>query len=122
MELKLKKVGHDYYEPLTFTPFSCETTRENIVPDSCADIARIVETTGFVCLTGREITGDGRLCASGSVDVSILYIPEKGEGPCALHFQIPFQSYGEGQGSSECEFLDIRAELQSVDTRVLNPR
>lgn len=122
MELNLKKAGHDYYEPLAFMPFSCETTRENIVPDSCADIARIVETTGLVCLTGRELTGDGRFCASGSVDVSVLYIPEKGDGPCSLHFQIPFQCYGEGQGSADCEFLDIRGELQSIDTRALNPR
>ena len=66
MELKLKKAGHDYYEPLAFTPFSCETMRESIVPDSCADIARIVETTGMVYLTGREMTGDGRFCASGA--------------------------------------------------------
>ena len=55
MELKLKKAGHDYYEPLAFTPFSCETMRESIVPDSCANIARIVETTGMVYLTGREM-------------------------------------------------------------------
>ena len=104
MELKLKKAGHDYYEPLAFTPFSCETMRESIVPDSCADIARIVETTGMVYLTGREMTGDGRFCASGAVDVSVLYIPEKGDGPCALHFQIPFQCYGESQGRKPANF------------------
>ena len=122
MELQFKKAGHDYYEPLRFTPFSCETMRENIVPDSCADIARIVDTTGLVCLTNRELTADGRFCASGSVEVSVLYIPEKEEGPRSLHFQIPFQCYGEGQGGAECEFLDIRGELRGIDTRVLNPR
>ena len=46
MELNFQKAGHDYYEPLRFTPFTCETMRENIVPDSCGDIARIVDTTG----------------------------------------------------------------------------
>ena len=56
MELQFKKAGHDYYEPLRFTPFSCETMRENIVPDSCGDIARIVDTTGLVCLTSCELT------------------------------------------------------------------
>ena len=122
MELNFKKAGHDYYEPVRFTPFSCETMRESIVPDSCADIARIVDTTGLVCLTNRELTGDGRFCASGSVDVSVLYIPEKEEGVRSLHFQIPFQCYGEGQADAECEFLDIRGELHSIDTRVLNPR
>ena len=126
MELKFKKTGHDYYEPLRFSPFSCETMRESIVPDSCADIARIVDTTGLVCLTSRELTGDGRFSAGGTVEVSVLYIPEQADraaregGPCALHFQIPFQCYGEGL--PECEFPDIRGELRSIDTRALNPR
>lgn len=122
MELKLKKAGHDYHEPMAFTPFSCETMRESIVPDSCADIARIVDTSALVYLTGREVTADGRLNAGGTVDVSVLYIPEQGEGPCALRFQMPFQCYSDGQGAAECAFLDIRAELRSIDTRVLNPR
>lgn len=122
MELKLQKAEYDYYEKLRFDPFPCETMRENIVPDSCGDIARIVDTTGVVCLTGRELTGDGRFCASGSVEASVLYIPEKEEGLRSLHFQIPFQCYGEGQGDASCENLDIRGELRSIDTRVLNPR
>lgn len=122
MELNLQKANHDYFETLRFAPFSCETMRENIVPDSCGDIARIVDTTGTVCLTGRELTGDGRFCASGNVEASVLYIPEQEEGLRALRFQIPFQCYGEGQGDMSCEELDIRGELVSIDTRVLNPR
>ena len=114
MELKLKKAGHDYYEGVAWPSFSCEIMRESIVPDSCADIARIVDTTGLVCLTGRELTSDGRFSASGTVDVSVLYIPEKGDGPCALRFQIPFQCSGEGQDAAEAEFLDIRGEFQYI--------
>ena len=122
MELNLQKTDHNYYETIRFAPFPCETMRENIVPDSCGDIARVVDTTGTVCLTGRELTADGRFCASGSVEASVLYIPEKEEGLRSLHFQIPFQCYGEGQGDAACENLDIRGELRSIDTRVLNPR
>ncbi len=122
MELKLKTARYDYYEPVSLAPMACETMREHIVPDSCADIARIVETTGQVYVTGRELSGDGRLCASGTVEVSVLYIPEKGSGPCVLRFQIPFQCCSDGQSSTGAEFLDIRGELQNVDTRLLNPR
>lgn len=122
MELTLKKAGHDYYEPVEFTPFSCETMREHIVPDSCADIARIVETMGHVRVTSCEISGDGRFCAGGTVDISVLYIPEKGEGSCSLRFQIPFQAYGDEHWDGKCDFLDIRGEVQNVDTRLLNPR
>lgn len=122
MELKLKTARHDYYEALTFVPMNCETMREHIVPDSCADIARIVETTGHVYVTGRELSGDGRLCASGTVDVSVLYIPEKGDGPCVLRVQLPFQCCSDGQWGSDTEFPDVRGELQSIDARLLNPR
>jgi len=122
MELQLKKTGYDFYESMAFPPFSSEIMRENIVPDSCTDIARIVETMGNVFISGREVTGDGHFCASGTVDVSVLYIPEKGKGPCTLHFQIPFQCCGEGQGEGQWAFPHIRGQLQSIDTRLLNPR
>lgn len=122
MECKLTRSGHDYYEPLRWPSFSCETMRESIVPDSCPDIARIIDTVGAVYLTGRELTGDGRCSASGSVDVAVLYIPEKGEGPRVLRFQLPFQCYGDSLGTGECDFLDIRGELRGIDTRALNPR
>ena len=122
MELKLKTARHNFYEPITFAPFSCETMREYIVPDSCADIARIVETSAQVWTTGREIGVDGRLCASGNIDVSVLYIPEKGDGPCALRFKIPFQCCADGCWEQNGEFPDIRGELQNIETRLLNPR
>ena len=125
MELNFQKAGHDYCEITRLAPFSCETMRESIVPDSCADIARIVDTTALVYLTGRELTGDGRICASGTVDVSVLYIPEKAEGtagPRCLRFQLPFQCYGEGPGEGEFQALDIQGELTGIDTRILNPR
>ena len=67
-------------------------------------------------------SADGRFCASGTVEASVLYIPEKEEGLRSLHFEIPFQCYGEGQGDASCENLDIRGELRGIDTRVLNPR
>lgn len=94
MELKLKKAGHDYYEGVAWPSFSCEIMRESIVPDSCADIARIVDTTGLVCLTGRELTSDGRFSASGTVDVSVLYIPEKGTAPAPCAFRFPSSAVG----------------------------
>lgn len=122
MELKLNAARYDYYELLSQNPMACETMREHIVPDSCADIAQIVDTSAQVYVTSRELGADGRLCASGTVDVSVLYIPEKGTGPCALRFQLPFQCCSDGQLDAGAQFPDLRAQVQNVDTRLLNPR
>lgn len=121
MELQWKRVGYDFYERVELPPVTCETMRESIVPDSCADIARIVDTTGEVCLTSRDWTADGRFSVGGTVEVAVLYIPEKGGGPCVLRCQLPFQYSGESQ-EGLLEHFHVRGVLQSIDTRVLNPR
>ena len=122
MELKLIRQHHEYMQVISPTPINCETMREHIVPDSCSDIARIVDTYGHVCITGRELGSDGRICVTGSVDVSVLYIPEKGSGLSVLQFRLPFQCIGDSQCGSDAELISIRCELHNLDTRVLNPR
>lgn len=121
MELQWKRDKYDFYERVELPPVTCETMRESIVPDSCADIARIVDTTGEVCLTSRDWMADGRFSVGGTVEVSVLYIPEKGGGPCVLRCQLPFQYSGESQ-EGPLEHFHVRAALQSIDTRALNPR
>lgn len=121
MELQCKQITYDFYERVELPPVSCETMRESIVPDSCADIARVVDTTGEVCLTSRDLMADGRFSVSGTVEISVLYIPEKGGGPCVLRYPLPFQYSGETQEGA-LEHFHVRAALRSVDTRVLNPR
>lgn len=122
MELKLARQHHEYMQLFSPAPLNCETMREHIVPDSCSDIARIVDTYGHVCITGKEFGSDGRLSVTGSVDVSVLYIPEKGNGPSVLQFRLPFQCIGDSLGGNDAEFVTVRGELHNLDTRVLNPR
>ena len=120
MELTLKKDQYEFYVPMALNPVYCETMRESIVPDSCADIARIVDTSAIVYLSTKEVTVDNRFAVSGIVDVSLLYIPEKGNGPCTLHFQLPFQCFGDGEEGENCHFPEVRVEIQSIDTLFFN--
>ena len=100
MELKLKKAGHDYYEPLAFTPFSCETMRESIVPDSCADIARIVETTGMVYLRPGDDRGWPLLRQRGGGCVGAVHTGERGR-PLRPAFSNPLSMlWGEPGGGN----------------------
>ena len=122
MELHLKKEDFEYYEAVAETPFSFETTQEAIVPDYCADVARIVDTTGCVLVHNKEMTPDGRIEVGGVIKATVLFVPEAGHEVCALHLSVPFHNYCDGRDLSECSRYSVRGSLRSIDSRLLNPR
>ena len=122
MELNLKKETFSYYEAVTETPFSFETTQETIVPDYCQDVARVVDTTGVVLVHNKEMTPDGRVEVGGAIKATVLFIPEGGTDLCALHLSIPFHSYCEGRNLASCARYTVSARLRGIDSRLLNPR
>ena len=79
MELELQKERLEGYRsgaPLILTQ---EETAETVVPDYCPDIARVVSVKGCLHLRNRSVV-DGRLTASGSVRLTLLYMAEGGQG------------------------------------------
>ncbi len=122
MELNLKKENLEYFEAVAETPFSFETTQEAIVPDYCADVARIVDTTGCVLVHNKELTPDGRIEANGVVKATVLFVPDTGKDVCALHLSVPFHNYCEGRDLNSCANYTVRGSLRSIDARLLNPR
>ena len=76
MELQLKTEQFTYYEATEEAPVSLETTQEAIVPDSCADVERIVDTTGVVLVHSKDVGPDGRLEISGVIKATVLFLPE----------------------------------------------
>ena len=122
MELNLKKETFSYYEMVSETPFSFETTQETIVPDSCQDVARVVDTTGMVLVHNKELTPDGRMEVGGAIKATVLFIPEGGSQLCALHLSVPFHNYCEGRNLTECPRSSVSAKLKAIDSRLLNPR
>jgi len=122
MELQLKQETLTYLETFEETPFSFETTQEAIVPDYCADVQRIVDTTGCVLLHSKELLPDGRLEVKGTIKASVLFIPEGEKEVNVLQLSIPMHSYYDGKHLSECETFTVSAHLKSIDSRLLNPR
>ena len=72
MELKLTRTDTNYYALVQDNVCGREETLEMIVPDACPDIAQVVDTCGYCCLTRREITDSGALLA-GAV-LSLIHI------------------------------------------------
>lgn len=122
MELKLKQEVLTYLEAVAEAPFSFETTQEAIIPDSCADAERIIDTGGVVLLHSRELLADGRLELSGVIRASVLFVPEGTKEVSALHLSIPMHAYCDGKHLASCETFTVSARLKSIDSRLLNPR
>ena len=122
MELNLKKELYRYYQSGTESPITFETTQEAIVPDSCADVARIVDTTGVVLVHNKEMTPDGRVEVNGVIKATVLFVPESGRDVGAVHLSVPFHTYCESRELGQGDRYGVNGELRSIDARLLNPR
>lgn len=116
MELELKKECLDTYEAEEPQMLTQEETAETIVPDYCPDIARIISAEGTVYLHG----GAEQEGLSGTVGVTVLYTPENETGVRTLEFAMPFAVQGEGL--ADCAHVTAEAEIELLESRMLNPR
>ena len=122
MELKLNRENLQYYEVVEEAAFSFETTQEAIVPDSCPDVARVVDTAGQVLIQSREIGMEGRMEISGAVKAAVLFVPEGAAGASVLHLTMPFRTYCDGKGLEGCghfAYLEKYADFRAIAWKFL---
>lgn len=121
MELELKKDSFEAYETGGEVTLTQEETTETIVPDYCPDIGRIVETEGKIFLHSRELReGSGEV--TGTVRISVLYLPEGESGIRVLEFAMPFSMESDHRTLADCTSLTAEVETEFLETRMLNPR
>ncbi len=120
MELELIGKSHVFYDTGARLVTAREQTQEQVVPDACPDILRIITTYGSVYASETSLH-DGRAEVSGTVRAAVLYLPESGEGVEQLVLTVPFTQTFETP-SEPGDLLFASAELESVDARTINPR
>ena len=121
MELELEQTRLNGYEAVVDTGLFPEETMEMIVPDACPDILRILDTGGWVELTGREAQ-EGRLEVTGTVRAAVLYLPDGEEGVRRLEAAIPFTCGTEHPRLNSRCVLTVLPRMEAAETRALNPR
>ena len=121
MELELKKTCLDHYETGGEATWTQEETAETIVPDYCPDIARIITANGCTYLHSRELR-DGKVELSGTLRLTVLYIPEKEGGIRTLDVSIPFTAESDRGSFAGCQSLFADTQVEFLETRMLNPR
>ncbi|MCL2031640.1 MAG: DUF3794 domain-containing protein, partial [Oscillospiraceae bacterium] len=118
MELRKNSIRH--YEAVMDECVTLEQSAEMIVPDSCPDIARIVDTAGLACLKDKTVFSD-RLELSGLCKAGILYMPEGEPGLRKMDLNIPFvRSF---EGAMEATGMAVASvRVLSAEARLVNPR
>lgn len=119
MDVHCNQAALDFWEPAADFAAYPEESAEFIVPDSCPDMARILSADGTVCLHQCEAR-EGKVHLSGTVQTTVLYIPEKTQTIQSVRFNVPFQ-FSESC-PAECTAARALVSAEEVTARALNPR
>ncbi len=123
MELPFEKTVCRFWKQKLYTMRSVEQTQEVKLPDSMADVGRIVSSWAQVILRSKDWRGSG-VGLSGGVMVWVLYAPE-GDGPMQrLESWIPWKCHVDFPDKSDTPDGVIRVEamVTGVDARSLSSR
>ena len=98
-----------------------EETTDAIVPDTFPDIARIAAVYGSPQLKD-DAPQSGRVLISGSVRMTVLYVPEDGGALRRLDIPISFAHIEEAAGINEDSRLFVTCRVVAADAHVMNSR
>ena len=120
MELIFQEKQVQYLNRIVNETVLLEQTADLIVPDSIADIDRVVDAYGTAMLRSQECNAQG-LSADGTVRAGVLFVDTDGAVQC-ISAQIPFTVRRELASPQEDCTLQCKCVLRSVDARALNSR
>ena len=121
MELLFETRSSDFLREAYYGTISQEETGETIVPDSYPDVGQILHAFGSVVLRGKD-SRNGSVSISGGIHGGLLYQPEDGSAPRALHLYMPFTVRLEHPALTERSLADVDCRIRSADARILNSR
>ena len=98
-----------------------EETTDAIVPDTFPDISRIAAVYGNAQIKD-DTPQSGRVLISGSVRMTVLYVPENGGTLCRLDIPISFAHIEEAAGITESSELFVCCRVVGADAHVMNSR
>ena len=121
MDISLQRRFFSSFKTIGSAKKVCDINSDVVVPDTKKDILRVVLTNADYMIRSKDVES-GRVLVRGELKVSILYVPESGEGLCTLATDIPFECEFEVESADSGCTAIAEMNLISVDTRILNPR
>ena len=121
MKIELKNREKSVYKKLCCTNSAAELKEDIVVPDTMEDILRILGCRHQCRIRSKNLETD---CVSvgGELDVTVLYIPETGEGIRTISAVIPFEVKLDAPGADSTSVSIIDTSVLDLEVKPINPR
>lgn len=121
MDFELNKTSLPYHRLMFHTTVSREESVEMIVPDSCPDIARLLDTSAICCLDTKEALED-TISLAGRIYGRILYLADGTDALCSLPAALDFQCGISQEGIlPSCQVIAL-TRVRTAETKAVNSR
>ena len=121
MELALQFEDIFCYEAMEPLVSAHEESMETAVPEYCPDVARIVDTTGYILIREKSMNAN-KASVYGNVKVTMLYTSEEVSGLRSMSVSVPFTCVLEGRSLEECTTFCTSERVLLAEARVTTSR
>lgn len=121
MKIELKSREGSVYKKLCNSVSEANSDTELIVPDSLEDILRILSCRRQ-CRIREKNVGQDTVSVSGEIDVTVMYIPETGDGVRVVGTTIPFEINFSAPGADSTSSAVTKLLALNADAKAVNPR
>lgn len=121
LDFELNKTSLPYHRLMFHTTVSREESVEMIVPDSCPDIAHLLDTSAICCLDTKEALED-TVSLAGRIYGRILYLADGSDALCSLPVALDFQCGVNQDGIlPSCQVIAL-TRVRTAETKAVNSR
>ena len=121
MKIELKSREGSVYKKLCSSVSEANSDTELIVPDSLEDILRILSCRRQ-CRIREKNVGQDAVSVNGEIDVTVMYIPETGDGVRVVGTTIPFEINFSAPGADSTSSAVTKLLALNADAKAVNPR
>lgn len=121
MRLPLNRCESEHFKPIYDNYIQKEDTLDYVIPDTCADVKRILDVRGQLFLLSKKASED-RVIICMSVRADVIYEPDGGGEIQRVSAVIAADRTVTVAGATSDTSVNALASLCSVDARTINPR
>ena len=121
MKIELKSREGSVYKKLCSSVSEANSDAELIVPDSLEDILRILSCRHQCRIREKNVSQDA-VSVNGEIDVTVMYIPETGDGVRVVGTTVPFEISFSAPGADSTSSAVTKLIALTADAKAVNPR